>query len=445
MRLPFRDRLRDRSSLALTGRQVRLVALGGVVGMAALTGIALRGDDLVSWPTGGVAGEGYTAPAARVITAELSRVQPTPVAILDPAQAGLDPSQLDEAVAAVRREVERGAFPGAVVGVGRGADLVLMTGIGRTAWDGVEVDPQHTIYDLASLTKVVATTTAVMLLVEDGRLDLDAPVQRYLPEFSGDAKALVTIRSLLTHTSGLPDWTDVEGLSREAALRKILQSPLEDQPGEDVEYSDLGFVVLYAAAERAAGEPIPELLHRRVFAPLAMYTARYLPGETCVMCAPTMVAGGKTVSGVVHDPIARALGGVAGNAGLFATAPDLARFAGMLASGGELEGVRVLKEETIRQFTGRQPGSETRALGWDTPERDGSGAAGRKISPRAFGHTGFTGTSLWVDPDRGTWTVLLTNRTFEPRADNRIQSLRREVHDGVALSATADSLAGEAP
>jgi len=146
------------------------------------------------------------------------------------------------------------------------------------------------------------------------------------------------------------------------------------------------------------------------------------------------------VRGLVHDPIARTLGGVAGNAGLFSTAPDLARFAAMLASGGELDGVRVLREETIRAFTRRQPGADTRALGWDTPERDGSGAAGRRISPRAFGHTGFTGTSLWVDPDRGTWTVLLTNRTFEPRAANRIQSLRRAVHDEVALSATLDSI-----
>src|SRR5690606_27484360 len=130
--------------------------------------------------------------------------------------------------------------------------------------------------------------------------------------------------------------------------------------------------------------------------------------------------------------LARRLGGIAGNAGLFATAEDLGRFAAMLAGGGELDGGRVLREETVRTFTRRQPGAGTRALGWDTPNPRGAGAAGRRISADAFGHTGFTGTSLWVDPDRGTWTVLLTNRTYAPRAGNRIQAVRRGVHDRVA-------------
>jgi serine-type D-Ala-D-Ala carboxypeptidase len=311
-------------------------------------------------------------------------------------------------------------------------------GIGRLDWTSAapNVDPDNTIYDLASLTKVIATTTAVMLLVEDGKIQLDAPVSTYLPAFSGGAKNRVTIRHLLTHSSGLPAGANLPSSSPDYALARAIAVPLERQPGAAVEYSDIGFVVLFAAAQQAAGEPIPELLQRRVFGPLGMTSTTYHPGGgACWRCAPTAQRpNGTLYQGTVHDPIARALGGVAGNAGLFSTVHDLAEFAAMLASGGELNGVRVLKPSTIALFTQRQPGTATRALGWDTPERDGSGAAGIKISPRAFGHTGFTGTSLWIDPDRGTWTVLLANRTFEPRASNRIQAVRRTLHDWVATA-----------
>ncbi|HET8656910.1 MAG TPA: serine hydrolase domain-containing protein, partial [Longimicrobiaceae bacterium] len=297
------------------------------------------------------------------------------------------------------------------------------------------VDPDRTMYDLASLTKVVATTTAVMLLVEDGKMSLDAPVSLYLPEFSGGAKDRVTIRQLLTHTSGLPAGVELWGTPDEALYRAIT-TPLVREPGTRVEYSDIGFVVLFAAAQRAAGEPLPELLRRRVWAPLGMNSTMYAPGPDCTRCAPTLTrSDGSFYRGEVHDPIAHALGGVAGNAGLFSTAHDLARFAEMLAGGGELDGVRVLQRATVQKFTHRQPGAGTRALGWDTPDPRGYGAAGLKISPNAFGHTGYTGTSLWVDPDRNTWTVLLANRTFAPRASNEIQSVRRRVHGWVADAA----------
>jgi CubicO group peptidase (beta-lactamase class C family) len=308
--------------------------------------------------------------------------------------------------------------------------------VGKVYWEGPAVDPQRTVYDIASLSKVVATTTAVMLLVEDGKLELDAPVSRYLPEFNGDGKGRVTVRHLLTHTSGLPAWADLYGLEPRDALQRAIATPMKWGAGEKVEYSDIGFVVLYVVAERAAGEPLPGLLERRVFAPLGMTQTRYQPGEGCSVCAPTWKrSDGTMVRGLVHDPIARQIGGVTGNAGIFSTAADLGRFAAMLAAGGELDGVRVLNAETIALFTARQPGAGTRALGWDTPERGGGGAAGRKISEHAFGHTGYTGTSLWVDPDRGTWTVLLTNRVYRPKAPNRIQALRRAVHDEVAESA----------
>lgn len=422
---------RDRSSLSLDWRQMGALVLT-VLASGVGAGRGTRGASAETAPIA-VLPAVVAAPLQPVLPRALARV--AIIEEVEPATAGLDPSRLDDALAALRREIRRKAFPGGALAVGRGSRLVLLQGVGKQSWRGEPVDAGATIYDLASLTKVVATTTAVMLLVEDGRMELDAPVQRYLPEFSGGAKAAVTVRHLLTHTSGLAAWVSVDGLTRERALETIVGAPLTTRPGEKVEYSDLGFVVLFEAAARAAGEPVPSLLERRVFAPLGMHDTSFAPGDGCTACAPTLLKrDGTAYQGSVHDPIARALGGVAGNAGLFSTAADLSRFAAMLAGGGELDGVRVLTEETVRMFTARQTGARTRALGWDTPERDGTGAAGRRLSPASFGHTGFTGTSLWVDPERGTWTVLLTNRTYEPRASNRIMALRRAVHDGVAES-----------
>lgn len=359
--------------------------------------------------------------------------------LVDPSQVGMRLSELLRAEATVAARTQDGAFPGAALAVGRGEHAVLERGFGRLDWAPTSpaADPDYTIYDLASLTKVVATTTAVMILVEDGKMVLDAPVSTYLPEFSGGAKALVTVRDLLMHTSGLPAWTELRGRDRDAALRRAIATPLERQPGARVEYSDVGFIVLWAAAEAAAGEPLYRVLEARVFVPLGMRSTTFLAGDGCRRCAPTGRSGdGRGLRGVVHDPLARQLGGITGNAGLFSTAHDLGRFAAMLAAGGQLDGRRILREETVREFTARQPGAGTRALGWDTPDARGSGAAGLGISPNAFGHTGFTGTSLWIDPDRGTWVVLLSNRTYEPRAAGGIQSLRRSVNDWIASSAS---------
>lgn len=330
----------------------------------------------------------------------------------DPA---LDPIAVRRAVDAVQAQLARGAFPGAAVVVGRGPEIATARGLGRVAWNEAPVDPARTRYDLASLTKVVATTSAVMLLVEDGRMDLDAPVSRYLPAFRGTNKSRVTVRHLLTHTSGLPAGGSATSLGR------ILATRLVSRPGARVRYSDLGMIVLWEAAERAAGEPLPALLERRVWTPLGMHATGFSPGAGCTACAPT--SGGARGRGIVHDPIARRLGGVAGNAGLFSTAQDLGRFAAMLASGGALDSVRVFQAETVRAFLAPQAGG--RALGWDT--QDG-----------AVLHTGYTGTSLWIDPRRGAWAVLLTNATYQPkvaRARSRVGRVRHEVHQWVAVAA----------
>jgi CubicO group peptidase (beta-lactamase class C family) len=357
------------------------------------------------------------------------------------AQAGMSATALIRAEEAVYAEMRRGAFPGAALAVGRRGDVVLEQGIGSTGrgYDAQPVDPDRTVYDLASLTKVVGTTTAVMLLVEDGKMRLDDRVSSYLPEWGGGDKDWVTIRHLLTHTSGLPAGMDVpSGLSYEEGVLRAVRAPLQGRPGMRVEYSDVGFVVLFAAAERAAGEPIYRLLDRRVFEPLRMRSTGFWFGEGCRRCAGTARSHGDAFRGAVHDPIARRLGGVAGNAGLFSTAHDLARFAAMMANGGTLDGTQVLRASTIRQFTQRQPGTGTRALGWDTPTRSG-GASGSRVSDRSFGHTGYTGTSLWIDPERGTWVVLLTNRTYDTDSNNRMQALRRQVHDHVSESADMGS------
>jgi CubicO group peptidase (beta-lactamase class C family) len=349
------------------------------------------------------------------------------------AAAGLSSAGLARARDAVWDEINRGSFPGASLAVGRWGYVVLEEGMGRTGASGADVDPDRTVYDIASLSKVVGTTSAVMLLVEDGKMSLDDPVQAYLPEFTGFNKDRVTIRHLLTHTSGLPAGSDAGGATPEETLLRLMQVRLEHAPGMHVEYSDVGFVILFAAAERAAGEPLYRLLDRRVFGPLRMLSTTYVAGEGCLRCAGTSRSRGDAYRGKVHDPISRRLGGVSGNAGLFSTAHDLARFAAMMANGGELDGERIFQRGTVRMFTQRQPGTGTRALGWDTPGAPGTGAAGARVSDRSFGHTGFTGTSIWIDPERGTWVVLLANRTYE-EGPNRMQALRRTLHDRVADS-----------
>jgi CubicO group peptidase (beta-lactamase class C family) len=351
-----------------------------------------------------------------------------------PNNLGFSRSELDRALSTIEEEVYRGGFPGAAVAIGRWDRTAVERGIGTLdrGLGSPAVDPDHTIYDLASLTKVVATTTAVMLLIEDGKMHLDDPVARFLPEFTGGYKDRVTIRHLLTHSSGLPAGGSASGPTPDRALGRALTIPLKTRPGQTVEYSDIGFIVLWAAAERAHGAPLEGMLARRVFEPLGMDQTGFRPGENCVRCAPTEDRPG--YRGLVHDPLARNLGGVAGHAGLFSTVHDLARFASMMANGGELDGVRILRRATIDGFTARQPGAGTRALGWDTPDQRGTGAGGVRISSSSYGHTGFTGTSMWIDPARGTWVILLSNRTFKPAGPNRMQAIRRELNDRVATS-----------
>lgn len=353
------------------------------------------------------------------------------------ARVDFDEARTRKAEAALMRQIDLGSFPGAALVVGVRGQEVHRSAIGRVGWtDGAQpVDPAETMYDLASLTKAVATTTAVMLLVEDGRMRLDDRVSKWVPEFAGGSETGVTIRQLLSHTAGTrAGASDMNQDAPPADVRRYLVTrPLALKPGEDVLYSDIGFVVLWTAAERAAGQPLPRLLRTRVWHPLGMRSTLFSPAAGCAFCAPTLrLSTGEPYRGGSYDEVGRAMHGLAGNAGLFSTAADLGRFAAMMANGGELDGVRVLREETVRAFLQPQPGAGSFALGWVTYCREGKvpdHVACKEVY--GVGHTGATGTALWIEPTTGTWMVLLTNRVYEPRRDVDMQAVRRRVYAAI--------------
>jgi serine-type D-Ala-D-Ala carboxypeptidase len=350
------------------------------------------------------------------------------------ADAGMDEAALGRADAAIERALGDSLFTAAALAVSRNGRVVRMRGYGQNAM-GASVSADNTLFDLASLTKVVATTTAVAILVERGKMALDAPVQRFVPGFEGEGKEAVTILHLLTHTSGIPSglWLYGSARSPEEALQQVLRQRLRREPGERVEYSDLGMILLAEAAAIAAGEPLDRFLARELFAPLGMESTMFLPPAVFrQQVVPTALRNerGFVLHGLVHDANAFRLGGVAGHAGLFSTARDLVAFGEMMLRGGSFGQAQVMTPQTVQRFVRRQPGADTRALGWDTPSDRSS--AGRYFSTRSFGHTGYTGTSLWIDPQISLVVVLLTNRTYDSGTPADILALRMAVHDAVA-------------
>ena len=357
-----------------------------------------------------------------------------------PRDVGMSAERLANIDRVVRRGISEGGYPGAAVVVGRRGAAALQRGYGKLGWTSGSplVDPEATIYDLASLTKVVGTTTAAMILYDEGRLDLDAPVSRYLPEFTGANKDRVTVRHLLTHHAGLPAGKQLwrQALNRDEARRIVVGAELVCEPGKCFIYSDLGADVLGWVVEAVAGQGLDQFLDARVFAPLGMLDTRFNPAPTLRdRVAPTEVSPprGYPLRGEVHDENAFALGGIAGHAGLFSTAADLAVFAEMMLNGGVYQGVRIVSDSAVSRFTARAAGS--RALGWDTA--DGDGGSGMYLSERAYGHTGYTGTSMWIDPDRDMFVILLTNRVHAARARRPakvISDVRADLADAAALA-----------
>jgi CubicO group peptidase (beta-lactamase class C family) len=358
-----------------------------------------------------------------------------------PSAVGMSAARLQKIDRMLARAIKAGGFPGGAVVIGRRGASVLEKGFGTLSWSSkTPVVPSRTIYDLASLTKVVATTTAIMILFDEGKVRLEDPVTKFLPEFGGGAKDDITVFQLLEHRSGLPAGRDLWriAMSPDEARRAAIETPLECSPGACLIYSDLGADILGFIVEAASGQRLDVFLQARLLDRIGMRETFFRPHWTLRdRIAPTSLTPprGYPLRGEVHDENAFALGGVAGHAGLFSTATDLAVFAQMMLNGGEINGVRIVADSTVTLFTARTSARGTRALGWDTCGNDGS--CGKYLSPRAYGHTGFTGTSLWIDPDRDLFVILLTNRVHAARARRPakvIADIRADVSDAAALS-----------
>jgi CubicO group peptidase (beta-lactamase class C family) len=368
-------------------------------------------------------------------------VVPAPIKYVDP-QMGLNNSGLDTALPAkldkiVKVAIEEAVAPGVAIAVGRNGHIAYMKGYGYIDWNqpGSPAVDTNTLYDLASLTKVIATTTVAMILEEAGQLDLNRTVASYLPEFNSPEKAQITVRQILTHSGGLEAGANIYATARgrEQYLYQINARPLEYTPGTNMIYSDWDMILLQLVMERITGKTLDVLAAEKVFKPLGMTDTQFQPSISLrPRIAPTQVddARGGLLWGTVHDENAWAMGGVAGHAGLFSTARDLALFSMMILNGGEgVNGVRIVKPATIARWTARQGKESSRTLGWDSPE--GGSSAGQFFSPWSFGHTGFTGTSIWIDPEKDLFVVVLTNRVNPTRSNTRHVQLRRDVADVV--------------
>ncbi|MCW1925787.1 DUF1343 domain-containing protein [Luteolibacter arcticus] len=346
--------------------------------------------------------------------------------------ASFSPAGLAKIDDTISQAVTDARTPGAVFRMER-EDAVYQKAYGDRA-----IVPQRepmtgdTIFDAASLTKVVATTSAVMKLVEAGKLDVEAPVSRYLPEFRGNGKETITLRQLLTHTSGLRAGLPPQGEEwhgKEQALKIACAEPLPVKPGTAYRYSDINFILLAFIVERIGESTLDAFCAREIFQPLKMRDTSFRslePGDVSRI-APTTVTGGNPLRGVVHDPTARRMGGVAGHAGLFTTAADLGRFARMMVNGGELDGVRVFKAETVAAMTTVQspPGLPRRGFGCDI-DSPYAGPRGDVFPIGSYGHTGWTGTRLWIDPFSKTATIFLSNRNH-PNEEGNVIALQREL------------------
>jgi CubicO group peptidase (beta-lactamase class C family) len=347
--------------------------------------------------------------------------------------------------------ITEGVYPGAALVVGRHDSVLFAKAYGRLTWSpkSPAASLTDTFWDLASLTKVVATTPSLMLLVERGKVVLDTPVVHYIPEFNGPSTSVITVRHLLTHTSGLRGTLPLRTAPDSAtALRMVFTTTPVVPPGTRMVYSDLNAILLGVIVQRVSGQPLDAFVTHEVYAPLGLDQQLLFrpPKRLEARIAPTGLWHGHPVAGLVNDPNAARLGGVAGHAGLFGTASALARYAQFMLNQGVLPGkARVVTSETIREFTQvavhARRGASARTLGWEAlPTGEEVSSAGSLLGPNSYGHTGWTGTSLWIDPDRDLFIVLLTNRAFDPRTRNsftKLHQIRGRVADAAARAADA--------
>lgn len=349
-----------------------------------------------------------------------------------PTTNGFRPAKLAELDAAIHEAVAAKATPGAVLWLER-TGATYHRAYGRRAVEPVsEPMTEDTVFDAASLTKVLATTPALMMLVERGQVRVEEPVKAYLSEFTGDGREAITVRHLLTHTSGLrpglgfqPDWSGYDG-----AIGRAVRERPETAPDTRFRYSDINFILLGEIVRRVSGTTLDQYCAENLYRPLGMRDTGFRPASDGVArIAPTTQDRGRFLRGVVHDPTARRMGGVAGHAGLFTTAADTARFARMMLGGGMLEGTRVMQAETVRRMTSVQSptalAESRRGLGWDIDSAY-AGPRGDHFPVGSYGHSGWTGTSLWIDPFSGAFVILLANRNH-PTEDGNVLPLRRRV------------------
>jgi serine-type D-Ala-D-Ala carboxypeptidase len=371
--------------------------------------------------------------------------------VRDPSVVGMDAAALKRIDALIESAIAAKVTPGAALAIGRRGQIVRLRGYGRVDWGASAPRvTERTIYDLASLTKPVATTTAVMLLVQDGKLDLDRSLAAYLPEWRGiEDRARMTARHLLNHTAGLPAGGPLAGAGRDRGriVETLATVPLRAPPGRRHEYSDYGMMLLCALVERLAEERMDAFLERRVFEPLGLEDTGFNPLQWGTASPFRFVAAVAPLSriaptertpqrghihGVVHDPVAFRLGGVTGHAGLFGSVRDMALYAEMLLADGRSGEQQILETGLVRSFTQRTAADTRFALGWELARPTNS--TGGYFPSSAFGHTGFTGTSMWLDPERELYIVLLTNRLNPNSREQRHLKLRRDVHEALARS-----------
>lgn len=373
-----------------------------------------------------------------------------PMKTVKPEDVGMSSSSLNRLKIVIKEAIARGDFPGAVVLVGRKSKIVFREAFGESQWI-----PEHRqmkasmIFDLASLTKPVATATSVMILAQEGRISLHDKVKDYVPEFkayfdeNGEPGENVSIWHLMTHTSGLPPYTDVAEVEEEygspcaleSLVRHIAVLDKTDPPGKEFHYSCLGFITLAYIVEKISGQSIAEFSEENIFNPLKMNHTFFTPPEKFRhLCVPTEVIEETPLIGIVHDPLARLLNGISGNAGLFSTADDLANFAQMMLNKGQFNEKRILSPLTVKRMASVYPdvSFSGRGLGWDIHSSYASNG-GDIFGPNSYGHTGYTGTSIWIDPDTRSFVVFLTNRVH-PFDKGAIVSLRSRVANIVASS-----------
>jgi CubicO group peptidase (beta-lactamase class C family) len=349
-------------------------------------------------------------------------------------KSDFDFTQLDEII---QSAIKDSAFPGAVVLVSKEGKIIYEKAFGHLTYDDTSTTVTiNTIYDIASLTKVIATTTAVMICFDKNLFSLDDPVEKYLPEFSLNGKEKVTIKNLLLHNSGLPAFKRFykRYSSAEEVIKDIYKTPLSYEPGSKTVYSDLGFITLAKIVEQVTSKEFDVFCKEEIFIPLQMNSTFFNPPDSLInKIAPTEYDNywrNKLVWGEVHDETASLLNGVAGHAGLFSTAKDVSNLLQLLLNSGTFNGHQIIKPATVKLFTTRYSDKSTRALGWDTKSGEGS-SAGNLLDITSFGHTGFTGTSIWVDPTRELFVVFLTNRVYPTRENKKLYKVRPVLYNAV--------------